>query len=110
MKIFNFKLESKLDLHFDVKFNGESNGDSLKAQKPHLHPLYYMAFIDPAPYRHKNERIERQKDTNNHVSFLAGGTLCVLRLILLVKSRKFGVTVFLQKFKILLKKGSKCSL
>ena len=82
MKIFNFKLESKLDLHFDVKFNGESNGDSLKAQKPYLHPLYYMAFIDPAPYRHKNERIERQKDTNNHVSFLAGVTLCVLRLIL----------------------------
>ena len=81
MKIFNFKLESKLDLHFDVKFNGESNGDSLKAQKPYLRPLYYMAFIDPAPYRHKNERIERQKDTYNHVSFLAGVTLCVLRLI-----------------------------
>ena len=77
MKIFNFKLESKLDLHFEVKLNGESNGDSLKAQKPYL----YMAFIDPAPYRHKNERIERQKDTNNHVSFLAGVTLCVLRLI-----------------------------
>ena len=38
MKIFNFKLESKLDLHFDVKFNGESNGDSPKAQKPYLHP------------------------------------------------------------------------
>ena len=82
MKIFNFKLESKLDLHFDVKFNGESNGDSPKAQKPYLHPLYYMAFIDPASYRHKNERIERQKDTNNHVSFLAGVTLCVLRLIM----------------------------
>ena len=23
MKIFNFELESKLDLHFDVKFDGE---------------------------------------------------------------------------------------
>ena len=90
MKIFNFKLESKLDLHFDVKFNGESNGDSLKAQKPYLYPLYYMAFIDPAPYRHKNERIERQKDTNNHVSFLAGVTLCVLRLIIsLIKVKLF---------------------
>ena len=40
-----------------------------------------MAFIDPAPYRHKNEKIERQKVTNNHVSFLAGVTLCVLRLM-----------------------------
>ena len=40
-----------------------------------------MVFIEPAPYRHINERIERQKDTNNHVSFLAGGTLCVLRLM-----------------------------
>ena len=61
MKIFNFKLGSKLDLHFNVKFNGESNGDGPKAQKPYLHPLYYMAFIDPVPYRHKNEKIERQK-------------------------------------------------
>ena len=89
MKIFNFKLESKLDLHFDVKFNGESNGDSLKAQKPYLYPLYYMAFIDPSSYRHKNERIERQKDTNNHVSFLAGVTLCVLRLICIICSCSF---------------------
>ena len=83
MKIFNFKLESKLDLLFDAKFNGQSNGDSPKAQKPYLHPLYYMVFIEPAPYRHINERIERQKDTNNHVSFLAGGTLCVLRLMII---------------------------
>ena len=28
MKIFNFELESKLDLHFYVKFDGESDGDS----------------------------------------------------------------------------------
>ena len=81
MKIFNFKLESKLDLHFDVKFNGESNGDSPKAQKPYLHPLYYMAFIDPASYRHKNERIERQKDTNNHASFLAHSARRALRIL-----------------------------
>ena len=27
MKIFNFELESKLDLHFDVKFDGECDGD-----------------------------------------------------------------------------------
>ena len=54
MKIFNFKLESKLDLQFDVKFDGESDGDGLGAQKPYLrlHPLYYMAYIDPAPYGH----------------------------------------------------------
>ena len=35
-----------------------------------------MALIDPAPID-----IRRQKDTDNPVSFLAGGTLCVLRLI-----------------------------
>ena len=27
MKIFNFELESKLYLHFDVKFDGEYDGD-----------------------------------------------------------------------------------
>ena len=27
MKIFNFELESKLDLHVDVKFDGECDGD-----------------------------------------------------------------------------------
>ena len=27
MKIFNFELGSKLDLHFDVKFDGECDGD-----------------------------------------------------------------------------------
>ena len=27
MKIFNFELESKLDLHFNVKFDDESDGD-----------------------------------------------------------------------------------
>ena len=27
MKIFNFELESKSDLHFDVKFDGECDGD-----------------------------------------------------------------------------------
>ena len=34
MKIFNFELESKLDLHFDVKFDGECVGDGSKL---HLH-------------------------------------------------------------------------
>ena len=74
------------DLDFDVKFDGESDGDSPEAQKPYLHPLYYIAFIDPAPNRHKNLTIERQKDTDNHVSFLAGGTPCVLRLMYLLSS------------------------
>ena len=27
MKIFNFELESNLDLHFDVTFDGECDGD-----------------------------------------------------------------------------------
>ena len=43
-----------------------------------------MALIDPAPMAIGIEIKElhsvRQKDTDNHVSFLAGGTLCVLRL------------------------------
>ena len=39
MKIFNFVLESKLDLHFHVKFDGESDGDGPDSQKPYLDPL-----------------------------------------------------------------------
>ena len=27
MKTFNFELESKLDLHFDIKFDSEYDGD-----------------------------------------------------------------------------------
>ena len=40
MKILNFELKEKLDLHFDVKFNGESYGDSLEAQKSYVDPLW----------------------------------------------------------------------
>ena len=48
MKIFNFELESKLDLHLNVKFDGESDGDGPDSQKPYLdRPLN-------GPYRHKN--------------------------------------------------------
>ena len=36
----DFELQEKLDLHFDVKFNSESDGGSPKAQKPYLDPLY----------------------------------------------------------------------
>ena len=39
MKIFNFGLESKLDLHFYVKFDGESDGDGPDSQEPYLDPL-----------------------------------------------------------------------
>ena len=31
MKIFNFELEEKLDKHFQVKFDGEFDGNSLEA-------------------------------------------------------------------------------
>ena len=33
MKILNFELEGKLERHFDVEFNGESDGDDSEAQK-----------------------------------------------------------------------------
>ena len=39
MKIFNFELEEKLDLDFDVKFDGESDGDGPDSSKPYLDPL-----------------------------------------------------------------------
>ena len=39
MKILNFEQEEKLDQHFQVKFDGETNAYSLKAQKPYLDPL-----------------------------------------------------------------------
>ena len=41
MKIFNFVLESKLDLHFNVKFEGESDGDGPESWKPYLDPLKF---------------------------------------------------------------------
>ena len=31
MKIFNFELEEKLNQQFEAKFDGESDGNSLKA-------------------------------------------------------------------------------
>jgi hypothetical protein len=39
MKIFNFKLEENLDLHRNVKFDGNSDGDSTEAHKTYLKPL-----------------------------------------------------------------------
>ena len=39
MKFFNFELEEKLDHHFKVKFDGESDGDSLGALNPYFDPL-----------------------------------------------------------------------
>ena len=41
MKIFNFVLESKLDLQLDVEFYGEyeSDGNGPESLKPYLNPL-----------------------------------------------------------------------
>ena len=39
MKIFNFELEEKLDLGFDVKFDDKSDGDGPGSKKPYLDPL-----------------------------------------------------------------------
>ena len=33
MRIFDFEIEEKLDLHFDVKFDEESKFDSFEAEK-----------------------------------------------------------------------------
>ena len=39
MENFNFELEKKLDHHFLVQFDGESDGDSLENQKQYFDPL-----------------------------------------------------------------------
>ena len=39
MKIFNFEQDSKLDLHFNVKFDDECDGDGPESLKPYLDPL-----------------------------------------------------------------------
>ena len=39
MKNFNFELEEKLDRHYVVEFDGESDGNGPEAQKPYLDPL-----------------------------------------------------------------------
>ena len=39
MKILNFELEEKLDQHFQIKFDGESDADSFEAQKQYFDPL-----------------------------------------------------------------------
>ena len=44
MKVFNFKLESKLA--FDVKFDSKCDGDCPEAEKPYLDPLN-GPYIDP---------------------------------------------------------------
>jgi hypothetical protein len=36
MEILNFELEEKSDQHFDVKFDGKSDGNSLKALNQYL--------------------------------------------------------------------------
>ena len=46
MKISNFELEEKLDLHFDVKCDDESDGDGPESKKPYLDPLN-GPYIDP---------------------------------------------------------------
>ena len=50
MEIFKFELGEKLDLHFDVKFNGESDGStsSPEAQNPHF--LDLLILYEPCPY------------------------------------------------------------
>ena len=42
MTFFNFELEEKLDHHFQVKFDGQSDGGDLDPQIPYFDPL-----IDP---------------------------------------------------------------
>ena len=39
MKNFNFELGEKLDQHFQIKFDGESDADSLETQKQYFDPL-----------------------------------------------------------------------
>ena len=39
MDFFKFGLEKELDHHFSVEFNGDSDGDDFKAQKPIIDPL-----------------------------------------------------------------------
>ena len=39
MKNFNFELGEKLDQHFRIKFDGESDADSLETQKQYSTPL-----------------------------------------------------------------------
>ena len=39
MTFFNFELEEKLDHQFQVKFDGESDRDSLGALNPYFDPL-----------------------------------------------------------------------
>ena len=46
IKIFNFELKGNLDLHIDVKFDGERDGDGPDSLKPHLDPLN-GPYIDP---------------------------------------------------------------
>ena len=39
MKICNFEVEGKLDLHSQVEFDGEFDGNNLKALNPYLDPI-----------------------------------------------------------------------
>ena len=37
--MFNFELEEKLDQHFQIKFDGKSDGNGFKALNPYFDPL-----------------------------------------------------------------------
>ena len=60
-----------------LKFDGESDRYGLKAQKPYLDSLHYIALVNLGPCRPKNKKFH-SKNTDSHASFLAGGTHCFL--------------------------------
>ena len=52
MTNLNFELEAKLNQHFQIKFDCESNADSLETQKHHFDPLM-APKVSPSKIIHK---------------------------------------------------------
>ena len=67
MKLFKFELEEKLDQHFDIKFDIVSDEPMVTVRK--------LKNLIKVPY------VTLTRLTHIALSFLAGGTLCVLQLI-----------------------------
>ena len=76
MKIFNFELEEKLNQHFDVKFDGKSDGNRFKSFK-----FFLLDFnkIESA-YRLRWKTSDILPKTKTLVAFLTGGNGLMLEL------------------------------
>ena len=68
--MFNFEVEEKLDLYFDVKFEEESEFDSFEAEKYHVTP-----WVTPYSWARREVRLALRREITRNLK-----TTCLLWL------------------------------